>query len=307
LFKGITHRTRGWLGVALSLTLIITTIVAGAAVASRTHPDNGGTGAVICRPDGRRTVESHGVYYIVRNDVFVHERQCIKLERGAGFVVIETHANSHVSDNDAFPEILYGCEWGVCSKNTVLPKRVYRLRHLVTSWGASWHRADGHFNVAYDIWFGHLHTIHGHPLGAELMIWLGTKRFGTPTANPIYVIDGVGWYYASHIACNIYYGCWNYILFRRVVPTTHASHLSLLPFIHQAERLHQLSWRWFLKQIDVGFEIWRKGLGLAVHSFSVQISLWPIPHKSQPIPHKRQPIPHKKRPIPHKRQPIPHK
>jgi cellulose 1,4-beta-cellobiosidase len=257
--------------------LIITgTVVAGAAVTGK-HPDNGGNGPVICRPDGRRTVHSRSVYYIVRNDVFAPERECIKLQQhGAGFVVIKTHANSG-GDNDAFPEVIYGCAWGVCSKKSVLPTRIYRLHQLVTSWGASWRRANGHFNVAYDIWFGHLQTIHGHALGAELMIWLGTKRFGTPTGDPIYRIDGVRWYYARHTACDINYGCWDYMLFRRVVPSTHAYHLGLIPFIHKAEHLHQLAWWWYLKSIDVGFEIWRKGLGLAVHSYSVKIKLWPVP------------------------------
>ena len=273
-----------WLGITISASVVIAgTVVAGtavsggaaaagAAVTGKVRHDGGGRGPIICRPDGRRTVKSHGVYYIVRNDVFFPEKECIKLERrGAGFVVIETHADSHVPDNEAFPEVLYGCAWGLCTKHTVLPRRISRLKTLATSWGATWRRASGRFNVAYDIWFGYLHTIHGHALGAEMMIWLGTKHLGTPVGAPIHRIDGVRWYYGRHRPCDIY-GCWNYILFRRVVPSTHAN-LGLLPFIHFAERTHQISRRWFLKSIDVGFEIWRQGKGLAVHSFSVRINL----------------------------------
>jgi len=271
-----------WLAVGLSASVLIAgaAVIAEATVIGRFHHGNGGSGPVICRPDGRRTVESHGVYYIVRNDVFAPEQECIRLQKhGAGFVVIRTHADSFGA-TDAFPEVIYGCEWGVCSKNTVLPKRVYRLNHLVTSWGASWLRATGRFNVAYDIWFGHLHTIHGHVRAAELMIWLGTKGFETPDDRRIYRIDGSRWYYARHYACDIY-GCWNYILFRRVVPATHAEHLGLLPFIHEAERRHQIAWWWFLKSIDVGFEIWQQGKGLAVHSYSVMIRLNPLPRQNQ--------------------------
>lgn len=285
MFRGFGRSGRVWVGAALSASIVIAgTVVAGAAVTGNGH-DTGGRGPIICRPDGRRTVESQGVYYIVRNDVFFPERECIKLERrGAGFVVTQTHADSHVGDNEAFPEVIYGCEWGVCTKHTLLPRRISRIKALVTSWGASWRRARGKFNVAYDIWFGYLHTIHGHALGAEMMIWLGTKRFGTPVHAPMYRIDGVRWYYGRHKACSIY-GCWNYILFRRVVPSTHAHHLGLLPFIHFAEHTRQISRRWFLKSIDVGFEIWQRGGGLAAHRFSVRMKLHHVPHKRK---HRRK-------------------
>lgn len=277
MIRGFGRSRKVWLTVALSVAITITGAVVASATVTGKH-DNGGRGPFICRPDGRRTVRSHGVYYIIRNDVFAPERECIKIQRrGAGFVVIKTHANSHGPNNDAFPEVIYGCAWGVCSRQSDLPKRIYRLRYVVTSWGASWRQANGKFNVAYDIWFGHLHTIHGHALGAEMMIWLGTKRFGTPYRDPVYRIDGVRWYYSRHTACDLYYGCWNYILFRRVLPATHAFHIGLMPFIHKAERLRQLAWWWYLKSIDVGFEIWHRGGGLAVHSYSVKIKLWPRP------------------------------
>jgi hypothetical protein len=274
---GRSRLVRAAVALSAALALSGAAVVAGAAVTGKKPGNNGGRGPIICRPDGRRTVKSHGNYYIVRNDVFAPVRVCIKVQRhGAGFVVIRSHANSRVADNDAFPEVIYGCAWGLCSKHSLLPKRIYRIKYLVTSWGATWRRQNGKFNVAYDIWFGHLHTIHGHALGAEMMIWLGTKHFGTPYGAPIYRIDGVRWYYARHVACDIY-GCWNYILFRRVVPATHAYHIGLMPFIHVAERLRQLAWWWYLKSVDVGFEIWTRGKGLAVHSYSVKIGLYPRP------------------------------
>lgn len=272
-----------WLGVVVSVSVVIAgavvataAVTAGAALAGKHHhhhPDNGGRGPVICRKDGRRTVKFFGVYYIVRNDVIERERECIKLvHKGPGFVVIKTHANSPDGENAAFPEVLYGCAWGLCTKHSVLPRRVSRIKSLVTSWDASWRRARGQFNVAYDIWLGYLHTIQGHALGAEVMIWLGTKHFGTPRSAPIVRIDGVRWYHATHKACSVD-GCWRFILFRRVVPATRAHRLGLLPFFHYAARLHELSHRWFLKSIDVGFEIWHQGLGLAIRKYSVRIKL----------------------------------
>lgn len=104
------------------------------------------------------------------------------------------------------------------------------------------------------------------------MIWLATRAFGTPRHAPIVRIDGVRWYYGRHKACSVY-GCWHFILFRRVVPATRAHRLGLLPFFRYAERQRELSRRWFLKSIDVGFEIWHQGLGLAVRKYSVRIKL----------------------------------
>jgi cellulose 1,4-beta-cellobiosidase len=275
------RRSVGWLttaGGALVITaaVVIATVFASAvALAGTGHSWHRSVvlKSLICQPDGRRTITFHGVPYIVRNDVFYPERECIKLaRRSPGFTVVASHANSHVDNNEAFPEVIYGCEWGVCSPHTELPRKVYRFRVLTTSWSTSWRRAPGRFDVGYDIWFGHLHTIHGHALGAELMIWLGTKRFGVPIGDPVVRLDGQSWYYARHLACDGY-GCWNYVLFRRVIPTTHVTGLSLLPFIHYAEQRRQIGYREFLKSVDAGFEIWQQGRGLAVHSYSVRVRL----------------------------------
>jgi hypothetical protein len=263
----------------LSVTVTIAgATVAGASVIAR-KPHKPPKATILCKPYDRRTVKSSGIAYIVRNDVFSPERECLRVHRrGVGFTVVRSGADSHVGDTDAFPEVVYGCAFGLCSPGSVLPRRVYRFSQLDTSWSTSWRQAPGHFDVAYDLWFGRLRTINGHVKGAELMIWLGTKRFGTPFGDPIVTIDGQRWYYARHKACNDV-GCWNFVLFRRVVPTTHVHRLKLLPFIHAAEQHGQISYRWFLKSIDGGFEIWNQGRGLAVHSYEVRVKLRKAKHK----------------------------
>jgi len=274
LSRLFTHtRTRAvWLSVLLSVSLVAAgAVVATAAVVGHGHKP--AKGALICRAYGRRSIRYRGVGYIVRNDVFYPERECIKLPRHTvGFQVTKSGADSHVDDNEAFPEVVYGCAWGVCTYHSSLPRKVYRITSLHTSLSTSWRKAPGWFNVAYDIWFGHLHEYHGQVRGAEMMIWLGTKRFGTPTKDPIVRIDGQRWYYARHLACN-QFGCWNYVLFRRVVPATSEKWLSIVPFIHYAETRRQVNYRWFLKSVDAGFEIWQKGNGLTIHSYRVRLRL----------------------------------
>ncbi len=268
------------LSAGLSAVLVVTgaSVAAGASVTAKKHHKEPKP-TVICRPYDRRTIKRDGISYFVRNDVFSTERECLRLHRrGVGFTIIKSTANAHANDTDAFPEVVFGCAWGVCTPGTTLPRRVYRIKRLQSSWSTSWRQAPGHFDVAYDIWFGYLHTVHGHALGAELMIWLGTKRFGTPTGNPVLAIDHHRYYYARHRACD-QFGCWNYILFRRVVPTTQVQHLNLLPFIKAAEQHRQVGPRWYLKSVDAGFEIWRQGRGLAIHNYEVHLKLKAVPRK----------------------------
>jgi hypothetical protein len=210
LFRVLGRSSAVWLAVGLSVTLMVTgAMVAGAAVTRKVHQQgNGGRGPVICRRDGRRTVKSGGVAYIIRNDVIGSERECIRLEkRAVGFTVTKSQAYTLLSGNEAFPEVFYGCEWGVCTRGSVLPARVYRITHLVTSWSTSWRRVTGKFNVAYDIWFSREDLISGQPRGAELMIWLGAKGFAQPSAKPVRV-DGRPWWYAQFRQCDRF-GCWN--------------------------------------------------------------------------------------------------
>ena len=288
MFKSLGRSGTLWLSVGLSFVLVTAgaSVVATAAVTAKT-PHKKAPSTLLCRPYDRRTVKRSGTSYILRNDVFSTDHECLKVHnRGVGFTVVKSTANAHTGDTDAFPEVVYGCAWGLCSPGSMLPRRVTRFAQLKSSWSTSWRKAPGHFDVAYDIWFGHRGTIHGQALGAELMIWLGTKRFGVPTQNPILRIGGQRYYYARHKACNDF-GCWNYILFRRVTPTAHVQHLNLMPFIRKAQHFNQVGKHWWLKSIDAGFEIWNGGRGLGVHNFEVRVKL-KKPHHKKSRHHKKK-------------------
>jgi hypothetical protein len=265
------RRARVWLSAAAAGAVLVAAVGVPASATVIPGVNSGYRGPYICQPDGVRTATLRNTYYYVRNDVFSSERECIKQQvPGVGFTVYESNADTYGGDTEAFPETVYGCAWGLCTHDTQLPRRVYAIRHLSTSWSTSWRNVSGHFNVAYDIWFGHLRESSGQARGAELMIWLGTKGFADPWGDPEVLLDGSWWWYARHRACN-QFGCWNYVLFRKVDAATSVSGLKLLPFIHVAERHNQISNSWFLKSIQAGFEIWRGGLGLKTHSFSVHL------------------------------------
>jgi len=106
----------------------------------------------------------------------------------------------------------------------------------------------------------------GQARGAELMIWLGARRIKVPARTPVVRIDHTRWYLLHWRACHRG-DCWNYVQFRRVRPVLGVRHLALLPFIRRAEKRGWISPRWWLENIEAGFELWQGGRGLATNWF----------------------------------------
>ena len=143
---------------------------------------------------------------------------------------------------------------------------------------------SGMYNTGYDLWFGKHSMTQGHADGAELMVWLN-HRGGCCILKrdaPIVRINGVRYYFQYwHPSDPDYPGIsWNYIQFRRVVQTTRVTNLNLKPFIQYAEQAHPRQGqrsalvhpRWWLENLDGGFEIWNGGVGLRTTSFSARIT-----------------------------------
>jgi hypothetical protein len=142
----------------------------------------------------------------------------------------------------------------------------------------------GTFNTSYDLWFGKHSMTQGHADGAELMVWLN-HRGGCCILRrhaPIVRINGVRYYFQYwHPSDPTFPGVsWNYIQFRRVIQTSHVTNLNLKPFIQYAEQAHRsqgqptalISRRWWLENLDGGFEIWNGGVGLRTTSFAAHIT-----------------------------------
>jgi hypothetical protein len=226
----------------------------------------------ICGQDWHEYV--HGRYnhmYEIRNDYFGSAGQCI-LNRGdwANFQVVKSGANSHTAENQAFPEIFYGAAWRVVSPGSPLPRHVYNTYNPEVSWHTTEH-ANGMWNAALDLWFGRHKLIGGQAKGAELMIWINTRKFPVPHGAPVYEIDGTSWWFHHWRACNAN-GCWNYTQFRRVQPTWNVNKLRLAPFFQLLEGFRLLKARWYLWNVSAGFEIWRGGTGLATTRFWTRVT-----------------------------------
>jgi hypothetical protein len=212
-----------------------------------------------------------GGHYLVKNDNYGGRPECIS-NRGLrpNFTVTRSAADSYGPEVEAFPFVLYGCSWGLCTTGARLPAPLRALRTASATWYTAGQAARGRWNAAFDIWFGrHRSAARGQATGAELMIWLGAHDYPAGHAKIIRV-DHRRWY-VVHWVTSHDGKRWTYIQIRAVRRLTHVRHLALLPVIRRVERLGLVSRRWWLVNIEAGFEIWHGGQGLRTTSFSTRV------------------------------------
>ncbi len=202
----------------------------------------------------------------MRNDNFGGRAECLRNHSLLpNFDVIQSGADARGPESLAYPDIFTGCGWGVCAPGSGLPARVSRLGSATTSWFTR-QRAGGTWNASYDLWFGKAPVTTGQADGAEVMIWLNTHNMPPPRHAPI-VWEDHARYYLLHWRPWRNGVSWNYLQFRRVHPVVSVRHLRLAPFMLTAERMRLLRPRWYMLNIEAGFEIWSGGRGLATSWF----------------------------------------
>ena len=250
----------------LTVGLTAVAVFSGGA-AHDSKPDS--RAVTLCKTYQHITVRHGGVQYVVRNDNYGQDKECLANQgQAANFTVIRSSAHVSRVEPVAFPNIFAGCSWGVCSPHSVLPLRADRIKSLVTTWHTTI-KAGGTWGAGYDIWFARKPARSGQSSGAEMMIWLNARGFGTNTW-PVVVIDHVRWHLA-HWVTGGHGKRWNYIQFRRLSSTSKVTNLRLKPFIAVAERYRLIKPRWWLTSVEAGFEIWRGGVGLRTTQFMVRL------------------------------------
>ncbi|HET9893928.1 MAG TPA: hypothetical protein VFQ44_03245 [Streptosporangiaceae bacterium] len=216
-------------------------------------------------------VGARGAGLVVRNDNYGGRRECLaNKNRWANFAVASSAARRKGPEPAAFPNIFYGCSWGVCSPGTKLPRRVSRLREPVTSWYTAG-RPAGRWDAAYDIWFARKRHTSGQDHGAEIMLWLRSKGLGRPGGHGL-LIERQRWQLEHWVTTNPATGeHWPLIIFRLIHPRGYVRHLSLMPFFRRVETLGLLDRSWWLTAVEAGFEVWRGGAGLRTTSFWIHL------------------------------------
>lgn len=209
-----------------------------------------------------------GDYVLKNNDFHPSTAPTCVTHDGTGpnFVVSKSDANSRSDESDAYPNLYSGCSWAVCSKDSALPARVSALRNPWASWYTTL-GAGGRWDANLDIWLSRTAQERGQVTGAELMIWMSTRRFGTTSATTR--IDGIRWHLAYWRTRSLSQPgvTWPLIIFRAVRPRTSLHRLALLPFFRRLQRLHLIHRGYWVDSIHAGFEIWRGGTGLRTRWF----------------------------------------
>ncbi|HUD39030.1 MAG TPA: hypothetical protein VMR14_19170 [Streptosporangiaceae bacterium] len=224
---------------------------------------------VLCKAYQHITVTHAGRQYVVRNDNYGRQPECLRNQNGGtNFAIVSSGARVRRDEPVAYPNIFVGCSWGICTAHSGLPLRVSRIKSVVSTWHTRM-RSAGAWSAGYDIWFDRKPSKSGQSGGAELMIWLNARGFGQDTA-PEVTIDGRRWR-LEHWVTSGHGKHWNYIQFRKVGGTSKVTNLNVKPFIALAEHLRYIQPQWWLTSVMAGFEIWRGGVGLRTTNFVVRL------------------------------------
>lgn len=207
-----------------------------------------------------------GGRYVVQNNVWGADTpQCIRAAQEGGFTIATA---GHSSDTNgkpaAYPSIYVGCHYGRCSRGSGLPMsgQSPEFGSIEASVGVSY-IAEGSWNAAFDLWFDPTPRRDGQNRGAEIMVWLGKRGSVHPVGSEAgtVTLEGVTW--------RVWHGNsgWNIVSY---VPESNITDLDLRPATFLADAVARGFARneWYLTSLQVGFETWVGGEGLAVDSFS---------------------------------------
>jgi Glycosyl hydrolase family 12 len=214
----------------------------------------------VCDKFGSTNVDNDR--YTVQNDLWgASTSQCV-YAFDTGFRVEADHHKD--SGPASYPSIVFGCNYGNCTKGTPFPRPISDLGDLRTTW-ATTTPATGDYNVSYDIWLDPTARKTGRPTGLELMIWL--KH--TDRVNPI------GKKVAETTLDGVPYEVWQgkadvtTISYVRKQATNSVTNLSIPTFVTDATKRGVAKPNWYMTSVQAGFEPWIGGTGLTTTNFSV--------------------------------------
>ena len=203
-----------------------------------------------------------GGRYEVQNDLWgAGTSQCI-VAFDTGFRVEAKH--NKPSGPASYPSMVFGCNYGNCTKGTPFPRPISDLGDLRTSWTTTT-PAKGDYNVSYDIWLDPTARKTGRPTGLELMIWLKHTKRVNPIGKQIgeTTLDGVPyevWQGKADVTT---------ISYVRKQATNSVTNLSIPTFVADATKRGVAKPGWYMTSVQAGFEPWIGGTGLATTNFSV--------------------------------------
>jgi hypothetical protein len=218
-----------------------------------------------------------GSYIVQSNEWNSTAAECLSRDGSPDFQVTSASIdNATDGAPGGYPSIYMGCHWGNCTaKQNGLPRQVstfssHSSSNPLTSVITTQPGGSSVYDVAYDIWFNQSSSSSGQPNAEELMLWLNhngsVQPFGSRVATAS--IDGTG--YAIWEGRQQSSGIsWNTVSYVMQNPATSLSALNIGDLAEDSvSRGYMTSSDWLI-DVEMGFELWAGGQGLAVDAFSV--------------------------------------
>jgi hypothetical protein len=246
----------------LTATIVILTLVLASALVVSTQSARAATGT-ICEQFGSTT---QGNYTIMNNRWGTTATQCINVTTN-GFQIIQQDGTGNLSGAPvSYPAIYVGCHYTNCSPNTNLPMQISQISSANTSVALTL-TSGGTYDAAYDIWLNADTNVTGVQ-DTEIMIWLHYQGSIQPIGSRVSTITLAGRSWEVWVGNN---GSNNVVSYR----TSGVSNFNadakafILDAITRGSNFGNTSW--YLTSMQMGFEPWIGGVGLAVNSFSASI------------------------------------
>jgi hypothetical protein len=243
-------------------TLIILILVFGITIAT-SGPAAAATGQ-ICTQYGTTT---QGNYVIMNNRWGTSATQCINVTTN-GFQIVQQDGTGNTSGAPvSYPAIYVGCHYSNCSPSTNLPMQISAIGSANTSVSVTY-PGSGTYDAAYDIWLNADTNTTGVQ-DTEIMIWLNHTGSIQPIGSNTGTVTLGGHSWSVWTGNN---GANNVVSYQSSGISSFSADLKpfFLDAITRGSGYGATSW--YLTSIQMGFEPWVSGVGLAVNSFSASVS-----------------------------------
>ncbi|WP_103351380.1 ricin-type beta-trefoil lectin domain protein [Amycolatopsis sp. CA-128772] len=241
------------------VALAVAGLVAPAAgTAPAAHADT-----LICDQYGSTTVG--GKYVVMNNRWGSSAQQCINVT-GNGFRIQTQQGSTSGGAPLSYPAIYVGCHYGNCSPGTNLPRQLSQIGSVPSS--ISYNYVGGStFDASYDIWMDPTAKTTGVNQ-MELMIWFNRTGGVQPVGSRVGTtsIGGRSW--------EVWQGNngGNDVVSYVATSAISSWSFNVLDFLRDVDARTRVDSSWYLTSIQAGFEPWSGGVGLAVNSFSADVT-----------------------------------
>jgi hypothetical protein len=192
--------------------------------------------------------------------------QCINVTTN-GFQITQQDGTGNLSGAPvSYPAIYIGCHYSNCSPNSPLPRQISQISSANTSVNLTL-ISSGTYDAAYDIWLNADTNVSGVQ-DTEIMIWLHYQGSIQPVGSQVGTVNLAGRSWQVWVGNN---GQNNVVSYRASGISSFSA--DAMVFIRDAitRGSNFGNTSWYLTSMQMGFEPWIGGVGLAVNSFSASI------------------------------------